>query len=470
MGKASSLFNGVGDQNLHKRLTPSLEQREFLQGQWNRLAEHLKTRISASTGYAISTWLQGSYKYGTLLSPIHENDEYDVDVGVYFEWENDGSQRPSALQLRTWVQHELLKYQALCSDITKIETPAKERCSRAVYSGQFHIDTPVYHLEKSSDRRRLACLSGDWEESDPKAFYKWFKTAVGSGDREQVRRLVRYLKGWSAISFKDAPAARPSSVLLTVLAVDAFKAIWQPLFSRIEDDDLLIEVVKRIYERLRANSTVSNPIDKRENLNRIGVDAWDTFIIRLWTFRNVALRVEEAVDEATAALAWSEAFSYLMPLPPVQLVEFVDKPGGAVVVKVPDIDVEVLNVDNGGAHQVFRNQVPHLEKAQSLRLRISNPGLIPENATIEWTLRNYGAKSDATGDRGHRTVGIGLFEKEEHVSYSGHHHIDCIVRVYGEVRAMRRVAITVGDSNCPEFLKPEFPQLRSVLKSQKNWI
>ena len=41
---------------------------------------------------------------------------------------------------------------------------------------------------------RLACLTKGWEASDPKAFYKWFRDALTGGEREQVRRLIRYLK------------------------------------------------------------------------------------------------------------------------------------------------------------------------------------------------------------------------------------------------------------------------------------
>ena len=68
MGQASKLFNGNSDQTLIERVTPTVEQREFLQQQWNDLAEYLK-EVLAKQGYSISTWLQGSYKYGSLIKP-----------------------------------------------------------------------------------------------------------------------------------------------------------------------------------------------------------------------------------------------------------------------------------------------------------------------------------------------------------------------------------------------------------------
>ncbi|MDO8653096.1 MAG: hypothetical protein Q7R66_13005 [Undibacterium sp.] len=74
MGRASSLFNGARDQTLISRVSPTTRQREFLQTSWNDLAEHLKVSLKAKHGYAISTWLQGSYKYGTMIKPVRAED------------------------------------------------------------------------------------------------------------------------------------------------------------------------------------------------------------------------------------------------------------------------------------------------------------------------------------------------------------------------------------------------------------
>lgn len=54
MGQASKLFNGNTDQTLIGRVTPTVEQREFLQQQWNDLADYLK-EVLAKHGYSIST-------------------------------------------------------------------------------------------------------------------------------------------------------------------------------------------------------------------------------------------------------------------------------------------------------------------------------------------------------------------------------------------------------------------------------
>ena len=119
MGLASKLFNGSIDQTLIGRIAPTTEQQEFLCQQWRDLAEYLKKAL-ARRGYTVSTWLQGSYKYATLIKPVHPGEEYDVDVGLYFEWVDDQKEEPTPVQVREWVQVELLEYAKTCDELKKL--------------------------------------------------------------------------------------------------------------------------------------------------------------------------------------------------------------------------------------------------------------------------------------------------------------------------------------------------------------
>ena len=449
MGKAASLFNGAGEQTLLKRVTPTTEQREFLQTQWNALADHLKKALYDDYGYPISTWLQGSYKSGTLIRPVHVDEEYDVDVGIYFQWEDDGNATPAPSQLRTWVQQELLTFKSQNSDVKSISEPPKERCSRAIYEKKFHIDTPVYHLEKSTDTRRLACLSGAWEDSDPKAIYEWFKDVVWGDDREQLRRLIRYLKGWAAVAFVESGAARPSSILLTVLAAESFEKHLLSRLVGMDDENALILVIKDMHERLFDDRVVLNPIDESENLNRIPDEHWDVFLTNLQALRNAAENAEAEQDEAAAALAWSEVFSFLMPLPPTQEVEVVEEVSGRAIMVLPEIEIEVFDRVSKKPIGKHRNEVPSVPKDCDLIFKIVNSHVIPEYASVEWTVRNDGEESDYIGDLGHRRMGIRMLEADEHTAYAGLHFMDCVVRFNGQVYAVRRVPVTVKDVNYP---------------------
>jgi hypothetical protein len=471
MGKATHLFSGTASDSLINRVTPSAEQREFLQQQWNAMRDNVCPKLRDEHGYPISTWLQGSYKYGTLIRPVHLDEEYDVDVGIYFEWEDkEGEAYPAPEQLRAWVQKELLGYGDQCEDIEQVEDPAKERCSRAVFKKQFHIDTPVYHLDRSTDKRNLATLSNGWEQSDPKPIYKWFKDAASGDDREQLRRLIRYLKGWAAVAFVATPDSRPSSILITVIVTQAYQAAWlDRMFGLKDDEDALVDVIVRIHNRLFGARVVRNPVDIKEDLNRMSDDAWDSFLSSLQALRDAAERAIDANDEAAAALAWSEPFSFLMPLPDVGAVEMQEESSGRAVMQIPDIEITVYVGDSKQAHTSFENEVPSVGKDCSLVFRIKNPHIIPDYATVEWTVRNAGEEADGTGDLGHRQMGLRLLSVREHTSYTGRHFMDCVVRLNGQVYAVRRVPVHIKNILRAERnpLKPAHTKFVSRLRRRR---
>lgn len=458
MGKAVRLFNGTAVQTLYGRVTPTPEQRQFLQDQWNALADHLKARLPV-WGYPITTWIQGSYKYGTLIKPVHKGEEYDVDIGIYFLWDpKDTDLSPTAQQLRAWVQQELMEYKNGVEALVEVADPPKERCSRAIYKQQFHIDTPTYHLNPSTDARRLACLSGAWENSDPKLLYKWFRDVVGSDNHELLRRLIRYLKGWAAIAFEDAPTARPSSILLTVTVAEAFSQMWGARLLGIADDDALIAVVAILYERLVNDSRVLNPIDRKENLNRIPDDSWDAFLTRLAVLNDAAQAADAAEDEASAAFAWEGAFLFLMPLPEADEVEVVEPATNRALMQVPDIEVRVYDRPDGNLLATHMNEVPNVARDRWLVFELANKHVLPDFADISWTVRNDGEEADYIGDLGHFRRGINMQTASEFTAYLGKHYMDCVIRLNGTIFAVRRV---------PVHIKPD--QQKLLAQAQRSW-
>jgi hypothetical protein len=466
MGKASTLFNGAVAQTLIGRVTPTSDQRAFLQDHWNGLADHLKRELRVKHGYTVSTWLQGSYKYATLIKPVHAEEAYDVDVGVYFEWGDEQDAQPTPRQLRDWVQDELLVYERMCDDLRSVEDPPKQRCSRALYVRQFHIDTPVYHLHPQRGVRRLACWSNEWENSDPKLLYKWFRDAVTGDDREQLRRLIRYLKAWAAVSFDDILESRPSSIFLTALITEEYQRLWLQRLLGWADDDALIAIIKAVHSRLIVDPRVFNPVNRREDLNRLSKDGWDGFVPQLDALLDIARRADDATDEAAAALIWSEAFSFLMPLPETDQVEVVDHDSGRALMQLPEIDVEVYARNPRRFIAKYRNEVPGVAKDCDLVFTIVNPHVVPQFATVEWTVRNQGEDADWRSDLGHRSIGIRMLTANEHTAYIGSHYMDCIVRFNGQVFAVRRVPVRVRDvqHNLRNPSRPAYTKLRSFLR------
>lgn len=423
------------------------------------MAAHLIEKLS-ERGFPISTWLQGSHKYGTLIKPVHKGEEYDVDVGIYFSWDPSETQvSPTAWQLRTWVQYELSEYKKKTPVLKEVVDPAKERCSRAVFEQQFHIDTPTYHLNPVTDVRRLACLSGTWEKSDPKLLYKWFRDVVGANNRDQLRRVVRYLKGWAAIAFREKPASRPSSILLTVITAQAFSEIWGSRLTSIPDDDALIAIVTWLHARLTKDRRVYNPVDKNEDLNRIPTANWEDFLCKLTALKDAAQAANAAEDEASAALAWESAFSFLMPFPETDEIEVIESTSELALMQVPDIDIKVYDREGGKLMMTYRNEVPSVSKDRWLVFTIVNTHIVPPFADIKWTVRNGGEEADNIGDLGHIQGGIGMYSVGEATTYLGKHYMDCVIRFNGAVCAARRVSVQI-----------KLSQQKLVAQTQRTWM
>ena len=241
MGICASLFcSGNADkETLHKRISPSDEQVESQREYWNDLADYLKADLKVRSGYAVSSWIQGSYKFATQIRPARKGMDYDIDLGVYFAWASkpeDG--RFSAADLKAMVQDSLQVYADDGeTDATGVSDP-KEFCSRIRFSDDFHVDVPAYH--EWDDVRRLASASDGFVDRDPYTIWEWWIQTFDEGERARARRMVRYLKMWAALKFDTKTENVPSSILLTVLLAYSYPSVD---LAKVNGDDELFAAV-----------------------------------------------------------------------------------------------------------------------------------------------------------------------------------------------------------------------------------
>ena len=234
----------------------------------------------------------------------------------------------------------------------------------------------------------------------------------------------------------------------------------------MNDDDALISIINEIHLQLFENSAVLNPVDSDENLNRISNSDWEGFLPRLQALQDISDRAHEAVDEASAALAWSEAFSFLMPLPESVEMEVIDEISGRAVMQLPEIDIEVYSRNPKKLIATHRNEVPSVAKDCDLVFKIVNPYIVPDYAMVEWVVRNEGEEADSHSHLGHRRMGIKMLSADECTSYAGRHFMDCVVRFNGQVYSVRRVPVTILSLPfAPRNPKrPSYTKIRSFLR------
>lgn len=440
MGIAASLFfNTIDPENcLDYRIRPSDEQQSAQENRWNDLRDFLVEELQVRSEYAISSWLQGSYKFGTQIRPAKPTQEFDIDLGIYYRWSGepeDGQFSPDAL--KGFIQGSLETYADDDENDAEEVTDPKERCSRIRFKDSFHIDVPAYHLDSSRDARTLATETKGWEESDPKAIYVWWKEKFDDATRPRGRRLVRYLKMWAALKFDEA--TRPSSIMLTVLLANALS---ETDTSRLAGDDEFLQTCSAaMLTALRASLVVTNPVNTEENLNRLDTTAAQEFLGNLDSLVSTAARAVAAATKPDSAEIWSEIFEHFFPMTD-ELAS--DARTGALVVMQFDPQVDI-QIKNGVRTNVVRNAVGGIPKGCELNFSLANAFQLPQGAQVFWTARNTG-EAETVNDLGHTKNGLFAVEKS---AYRGTHFMDVRVCLNGRTIGRRRVPVQITGLGIP---------------------
>ncbi len=460
MASAASLFHSIDNtvETLNRRVRPSESQREYLLEHKEELAMWLTSDLD-DIGMDVSTFIQGSYKFHTLIRPLVKGDEYDVDLGLYFKGKSHGDVDPA--ELRETVQRSLQRFGRGNEAILSIEEP-KERCCRARYAKSFHIDIPVY-LETPAGRNvRLATLSNSWELSDPSAMLDWFQSSIegGSVGKAKIRRLIRYMKAWSALKFRP-PTIRPSSLMLTILVVEAYGEV---VTEEDQDDDALAKIAKSIYQRLILDSCVANPIagDSDDNVNRLSERDNAHFLELLGELVDTSDRAVICDDTSEAAVIWSEAFSYVFPLPENLGVLAPSRNG--VMVPTPDIVITMSPADSDVVERTYRGHVAHARIGELMTFEIVNPEVIPHGACVKWVVRNSGNDALSISDLGHAANDQGSFTQSERAAYRGRHFMDCEVWLNGGLRSVTRVPVNIDRAVMPPRVRARRPEYVKLMR------
>lgn len=447
MGIAANLFHNPSNRGntLSYRIRPSEKQVQDQQERWNDLAEVLKEGLKSEFGKPVSSWLQGSYKFGTQIRPARLNEEFDIDLGVYVEWRGSAQDGDiGAEELKDKVQDILEDYaNDAANDASEVTAP-KSRCNRIRFADDFHIDVPSYHLDSEDDARELATEDDDWENSDPKAIYIWWKEQFDGIERDRARRLTRYLKMWAALTFEEK--SRPSSILLSVLVARTLNATDTSDLSG--DDEFLRAVVKGIQDRLTKSRVVRNPANTAEDLNRLTEDDFEILQVELGNFLGIADRALDATDEYESADIWSEAFRHFFPFPEEDETQSGSAKAASSAVSLYRCDPDIAIVATAGNRRWSGfNEIGPIPRGCEISFAIAQPEELPEGCQITWTVRNEGTEAESVNDLGH-VAGTGIRNKESS-AYKGNHFMDVVVKLNGRQVGRRRVKVRVSGLGLP---------------------
>lgn len=459
MTNASTLFYNSNSQikdTLYRKITitPSDEQYEEQMIRWNDLAEYLKENLKTESGLNVNSWLQGSYKFKTQIRPTNTSEEFDIDLGIYFEVEKKPTEEKySPKNLKKMIQQCLKNYAALHTDeILKVDDPAKERCARIHFPGNFHIDVPCYYEIPDTKKTELATEANIWEDSDPEIFYNWFQNSFSDSEREVARRVIKYIKCWSGISFVNQKKdGRPSSMLIMVLVTQALLDLPKNIFE-LYDDEILAAVLGKILQRLQSSSKVNNPVNDKECLSD-RIEEFDVFLSELESFTKIASDALSCSSSIDAVAKWQLAFHHFIPM--LDEEETAKSINNSLVPYRfdPEIEITAISNDNNSAKYSGTNKIGPIPKNCSITFRITNESQIPTGSSIQWTVRNFGSDSEYVNDIGHLAGNSTSVKKNS--AYNGTHYMDCLITRNNQVIGSKRATVEIKGNPIPKRNPPK---------------
>lgn len=280
--------------------------REKAEKRYDDLGKWFKRDASSCKPYSPHVYGQGSFRLGTVIRPLNEKEEFDLDVGCRFTAGIDQFSHTQE-QLKEIARTELESYRV--ANNIKDALEEKHRCWRLQYQDElrFHMDVVPSipqsvekraSLAESMSRRNfntalvqsVAALAGaitddrnpdyrrissDWRVSNSEGYALWFESRVPTLLMEKVATArvdklperqrgsplhfcVQILKRHRDVMFEENPDPKPISIIITTLAARAYNG----------EDDLhaaMRTIVSGMRKHINAREPrVPNPVNPDE--------------------------------------------------------------------------------------------------------------------------------------------------------------------------------------------------------------
>ncbi|MFQ3261816.1 CBASS cGAMP synthase [Reinekea sp.] len=440
MGLSAKLFfENNENETLFTRISLTPEQLEDARAKKDKLLELIKPELSSSLEVPVRHWLQGSYKNHTLVRPIQKGDEFDIDVGIYVLC-NAEEEGLSALDVKQ-VNRSILEWYVSNRPEAKVGD-SKTSCERLIYPSSFHIDIPIYYYDAETDTCKLAVQSDEWIDSDPKALQDWFNKKVSSltpKSLAQLRRIIKYLKVWTAIKGKEDEIRIPS-IAITVLVADLY-------VEADDDDDAFIQTAVNVMNYIIENDSLDNPCG-RGDLFGFKENEYKKIKNRSDSLKNACEFINKSEDSLQQYVLWSATFEHMFP-PFIERIDEVTKNTNLPAITVPPkIKVRHLDKNKRLLSSSVKDEIK-VFRDEELYFSIENDADYSETTEVHWIVRNQDAEAKRVNDLGHTSVLSVSEERYEGCSYSGTHYMECLVLDKNNIKGMGAVKVRITGFSRP---------------------
>ncbi|MCL4743499.1 MAG: nucleotidyltransferase [Phycisphaerales bacterium] len=293
-----------------------------LTDEYNRLGDWLREDNAERFSTDSDVYTQGSRRLGTLVRPVRDDEDYDIDI-VYLRHlaktgiTQDELKQQAGDQLRRYTR-ELRE-----SHGRSVSLLEKQRCWRIQFGDRYHMDVlpalpdeDAWSHNSRFHEHGIIITDKDlvrWQPSNPKGYAEWFASRMSvalyesrqamakaaSVDVEEVpehsvrtplHRVVQLLKRHRDLRYEGNPDDKPISVIITTLAARAYgneTDVYEAMQS-------IAEQMPDLIEKRNGQWWVPNPVAPSENF----ADKWRDHPERAERFFEWMAQVEADLDRA----------------------------------------------------------------------------------------------------------------------------------------------------------------------------
>lgn len=276
---------------MYRKIAAEIEisetQAEKAKESYEAVGNYLNNNIKQ---YDVRIFPQGSFMLGTVIKPISDKDEYDIDLVATID-----NKFTSAKELKNIVG-DVLK----TSDRYSEKVEEGKRCWTIQYSesANYHMDIlPTMKSDTYFQNKKLIMTHKEDESSDyefrqtnPEAYHDWFVKRMEEEKKKLTEEYairnkmeivevpeykikttlqiaIEILKRYRDIKFKDTPDIKPISIILTTLMAKIYtgKENVYELIEKFSKDYVLY-----LERDENGNVLIQNPVNKNENF----ADKW----------------------------------------------------------------------------------------------------------------------------------------------------------------------------------------------------
>lgn len=389
---------------------------------------------------------QGSIRQKTIIKPVGEDDEFDVDLLFLMDEKQEWEPKDYLINL-----HNEFKKSDRYKDL--VDRKGKSRCVTIDYADDFHIDI-IPSIQLFDTSHIMNKNQNTLEPTDGDGYALWFsdqnKTA-GNDNLVKVVKLIKYIR-----DYKNTFSVK--SVLLTTLFGYHADTFYEDLPTALKG---LTNNVNNFLQENPEMPEVYNPVLPSENFNRHwNQEKYNNFREK---FNGLTQKINTAyglLDEEESIEKWKEIFGDDFPAntkkeiietfkePQVREAseEFIEDLGYSKISTSYILVIDAKVVQDGWPPFLLRMTKNFLRKKRSLTFFIDKQrSNIPDEAIIYWKVKNKGHEAAQKEQlRGEITRDSGNWSRSESTAYTGTHYVECYAILDNKCIAFDRIDVPIG--------------------------